>query len=128
MLTPHMTRPQGDDLAAMQADTAHGMAFWAGSGPAGKTCRECASWATSKSYKRDDIGGLCDRRCRKYRAMSGGINGGAIPHLKAACKYFSPAEKAPPLIPTRGKNALKKGDDDAAMRRQRCPFLRRSAR
>lgn len=89
-----LTKPQGEELAALQADTVRGMAFWAGTGEPGKTCRECLSWGVGKKFKRDRWGELMARRCSKYARMSG-RSGPGVPHHKAACKYFENSPRSP---------------------------------
>lgn len=89
-----LTKPQGEDLAKMQADTARGMAFWSGSGPPWATCRECIAWGVGRKFKRDRWGELLPRRCTTYSRMAG-RSGPGVPHHKAACKYFEARPKAP---------------------------------
>lgn len=95
-LTPHMTIAQGDEVARMQAMSVPGIAHWAGSGPEGKTCRECTFWSCSKSYKRNE-GQLEPRRCRKFPRLSGGTLGAGVPHDTAACKWFGQAASPAPI-------------------------------
>jgi hypothetical protein len=53
----YLTEPN-PELAALVKATPPGMAHWAGTGPAGKVCRDCAAWV------------LIDNRrlCAKYEA------------------------------------------------------------
>lgn len=56
-LFAHLTQPNAD-LGAKIAATPSGMAFWAGTGPANTTCRECAFFDHQKSYyAKKGIGG-----------------------------------------------------------------------
>jgi len=101
MLDAHLTRPQGEVLAAMQAATVPGMAHWALSGPEGTACFQCKHWATAPNgrYKRSN-GVLCARRCRQFTKMNRANLGGAGPAVEPeapACKYFAPAKAAPDL-------------------------------
>ena len=97
-LANHMTRPQGAEMAAMQAATAHGMAFWAGSGPEDRTCRECKLWGWYRPHKRTEEGALRPRCCAAYRAMNQGVQGGGVPHDIPACKYFRPTDEPPAIV------------------------------
>lgn len=76
-----------------------GMAHFAGSGPALKTCRECEFWGGPQPDYRSKNGkwrGLIKpARCRKYRALTGAI-GDEIPDDAAACRHFEESEKIPP--------------------------------
>lgn len=79
------------------AKTPAGMAFWAGTGPKGKTCRECAHY-TFQGYGSDSI--LKKGPCQKYVSYRG-IDTHKIPFRTAACKYFELNEK-PPAIEKQG--------------------------
>jgi len=82
--------------------TVPGMAHFAKSGPAGKTCRECFHWdgcgegdgyhSINGRYR----GALKPRACNKYRELMG-ATGNAIPHQTAACKYFE-VNDDPPVV------------------------------
>jgi hypothetical protein len=59
------------------------MAHWAGTGPTGKACRDCAAWVL--------VGRV--RLCDKYKRMMGKDEWETkkvIPSGTAACKYFEP--------------------------------------
>lgn len=83
-----LTEPN-PDLAALVRSTPHGCAFWSGTGPAGKTCGQCAhhqhvTWGTGTTF-----------RCGKYTAMMGGWQGSKrIPPDLRSCKYFEPKPEA----------------------------------
>lgn len=101
MLDQHLTRPQGEALAVMQAATKPGMAHWALSGPEGALCHQCKHWATAPNsrYRRSN-GVLCARRCRQFTKMNRANLGGAGPAVEPdtqACKYFGAAKIAPAL-------------------------------
>jgi hypothetical protein len=80
-----------------------GMAHFAGSGPVGKVCRECALWtgcgAQSGYYaKSGKFGGMLKPRpCAKHKEMMAGEVGPGVPHDARACKYFSQNETPPTL-------------------------------
>lgn len=98
-LSLHLTQPN-PELGKMIAATPSGMAHWAGSGPAGVTCRECIFFDHQKSYyskKGMNGGALKPARCKKYKAMTQ-ANGGNIPHETRACKYFSQADNVPSVV------------------------------
>ena len=98
MLDPHLTKPQGEELAAMQAATVPGMAFWAGSGLVGKTCRECESWGGGRALERNEDGFLKDAPCAKFKSLMGGfVVGQPISHELKSCRYFTPAERERPV-------------------------------
>jgi hypothetical protein len=73
----------------MVRNTPSGMAYWAGSGPEGKTCRECrnlgkAQYSTS--------GMLKATKCDKYTELS---------YDSRACKYFIQSENPPSIMATK---------------------------
>jgi hypothetical protein len=77
-----------------------GMAHFAGTGPAGKTCRECVFWNWSREgyYGQKKFGGtLKPQRCLRYSQLSNGRQGETIPSNAQACKYFEPAPTERPL-------------------------------
>lgn len=123
MLDPHLTKPQGEELAAMQAATVPGMAFWAGSGPAGRTCRECVHWSASGRYirhrkgnkaKRPE-GSLKDQRCDKYARLSYGREGDKLGYHTPACRYFEAlSEDRPAMMRWAGKHGWQPIDTPAA--------------
>jgi len=56
-LSLHLTQPNAE-LGRQIAATPSGMAFWAGTGPANTTCRECVFFDHQKSYyAKKGIGG-----------------------------------------------------------------------
>lgn len=88
---------------ATRRSTAPGMAHFAGTGPNGRTCRECLSWTgcggESGYYaKKGRHGGaLKPRACDKYREMMQDDVGPGVPHNTHACKYFSENATPPSL-------------------------------
>ncbi len=95
MLNKHLTKPQGEEMASLQEKTKPGMAFWSGSGPLGKTCRECVNWGWSKHFRRDPWGELRPRMCSKFIRLTGGQKGDGVPHHVEACKYFEERPSSP---------------------------------
>lgn len=90
----HLTEPD-QDLAEKRRRTPPGMAFWAGTGPAGATCRGCQFWL-SDGYLAD-CGLLKDSICGKYRSMMNGEAGAKLSHYTPACKYFAAELSERPL-------------------------------
>lgn len=84
------------DAAARQ--THPGQAHFAGSGPAGKTCRECIFYGHTKGgyyASRGKWRGLIlPAPCKKYRQMTQ-ETGPNVPDSAMACKYFE-ENTAPP--------------------------------
>ena len=77
-----------------QRRTAPGMAFWAGSGPAGRTCGDCIHlgyWASRLNKCGTPIGTRRSKGCAKFHALTG-THGPAINQYLWACKYFTPKE------------------------------------
>lgn len=97
IMSLHLTEPN-KELGEKRRKTPPGMAFWAGTGPAGKTCRECKFWENQGWLT--SCGLLKDAHCEKYTRMMNGNVGGRIPHFTVACKYFE-AEAFPPSIEKR---------------------------
>jgi hypothetical protein len=98
-ISAHLTQPN-KELGAMISQTPSGMAHWAGSGPEFKTCRECAHFDHGNSYySKTGMRGGCLKpaKCKKYRAMTQ-QNGGNIPRITRACKYFKQADVVPPVV------------------------------
>ncbi len=80
----------------MVKNTPSGMAYWAGTGPPGRTCRECRHFG----QKKGDIGynthGLLkNAKCAQYLSLSL-RDGRAIPHDSKACKFFEESVSPPP--------------------------------
>jgi hypothetical protein len=84
--TKHLT-----DTPEPQRRTAPGMAFWSGSGPAGKTCGDCVHlgyWASRLNRSGAPTGSRRSKGCAKYHALTG-VHGPAINPCLLACKYFA---------------------------------------
>lgn len=87
--------------------TPPGMAHWAGSGPEGKTCRECLRYSDEGRYaanaKKHPAGGLKPGRCLKFQEMrkaqrEKNIKGDKFPHTTPACKYFEQHPNPPVAV------------------------------
>jgi hypothetical protein len=73
-----------------------GMAHFAGTGPNGRTCRECSHWDQHGARNKYDTK-LKDERCKKFSALAQGKKGQAVPADAFACKYFDLNPNAPEL-------------------------------
>lgn len=71
-----------------QRVTHKGMAHFAGTGPNGRTCRECIHWDHfNGSYRKGD-GRISKASCKKFSALTRGEKGHPVPDDAMACKYF----------------------------------------
>lgn len=98
-LSSHLTQPNAH-LGRLIAATPPGMAFWAGTGPASITCRECAFFDHQNSYYATGGGHggmLKPARCKKFAQLTQKL-GDKISHDTRACKYFEQAEIVPPIV------------------------------
>lgn len=66
------------DTPTMHAATAPGMAHFAGSGPAGKHCKDCVFWSR-------------DAACDKFKQMVG-RKGPSISGWQLSCRHFQQKE------------------------------------
>ena len=78
------------------ARTPEGMAHWAGSGPKGKSCRECKHYTNEGRYSQNGKfpGYLKPGRCRKYATFMR-RRGPKFPVRTASCKHFEQNPDAP---------------------------------
>ena len=82
-----------------------GQAHIAGTGPAGKTCRECIFWGRHHADNTQSVPGYSrDDRKEKWRINDAACNtlrhrkaNRAIPPDAEACRLFEQAENPPPL-------------------------------
>lgn len=97
----HLTPAPADALARASHP---GMAYFANTGPAGATCRECIFWGAvfnpSRQYdytsKTGIKGGeIKPHACERYRQLMNGQIGPRVPQDARACKYFEANDKAP---------------------------------
>lgn len=99
---PRLTNPFPPDVAVAIAQTCGGMAHFAGTGPGGRTCRQCESWCRgAKKFRRDKVsegGGLHPRRCRSFSRLMQGLDGAGVPHDARACRHFVEASAPPPVV------------------------------
>lgn len=91
----HLTAGPIDTLARASHP---GMAHFAGTGPHGKTCRECKLWHhvlydyRAKNGKHRGL--ILPAWCEKYKQITQNI-GDKIPDDAAACKYFEENPQPP---------------------------------
>lgn len=95
---------------AMIGGTAAGMAHWAGTGPVGKTCRECeflygVTAFGAERYPPRDAGELRARRCHK-RTLLSGVEGEPIHPSSSACRYFVENPKPPAMHARRSSETI----------------------
>jgi hypothetical protein len=95
-LQKHLTEAPIDRFARASHP---GMAHFAGTGPQGKTCRECVFWAHGPHDYRAKNGkyrGLIEpAKCNKYQQITTQA-GAKVPDEAMSCRYFEQNE-APPL-------------------------------
>lgn len=96
----NQTNPYGDK-GQMYAATHPGMAAWAGSGPEGKTCRECKSFQSAGHYSVSGKhqGGLKPGICAEH-AKYMGKKGPAFPYYALACGKFDQSDNPPSIAVT----------------------------
>jgi hypothetical protein len=79
------------ELAAMMRATVPGMAHWSGSGPAGKTCGQCAHlgyWEQVRNSAGSSVGSRHrDGGCGKFFALTS-KRGAVVPPSTRACRHF----------------------------------------
>lgn len=98
-LTHGLNRAGQERVVAQARQTHVGQAHFGGSGPAGKTCRECISWQKTGSWHAmsGKHGGTpLPARCGKYRDLMR-ETGRAVPHSAYACRYFVASDSPQPL-------------------------------
>lgn len=86
------------DFDRALTQTHEGQAHLAGSGPAGRTCRECLLWAFDGYHATGGLnrvaGALKPATCGKYRELMRRA-GKAIPHHAKACRHFQENPQPP---------------------------------
>ena len=96
-LDPHLTANSATDKARF---THQGQAHFGGTGPKGKTCRECIHWCTFPGlmpayYGRQRGFEVKGQACREFgRLMQ--REGPAVPHDAPSCKHFQLSDDPPP--------------------------------
>ena len=96
-ISKHLTKAHAPDMQAKIDCTPAGMAHWAGTGPAGETCRRCLEMYDDEHPPKYEGGLITGRRCRKRSRLSG-AGSNAMPASTPACIYFKLNEKAPAEI------------------------------
>lgn len=81
----NLTAPN-PELEKYERDTVPGMAFWAGTGPVGKTCGQCGNYGyyyedSKRNSKHRDGCALFYKHTRKHA-------GTKLPESTPSCKYF----------------------------------------
>lgn len=98
--TSFLTKPH-DELTQKRFKDSHaGMAHWAGTGPEGKTCRECQFAFDFKRYGKSNKtlpGRLQNARCRKFQSMTG-KQGRKLDPNTASCRFFEEHPNPPALV------------------------------
>ena len=88
----YLTAGYPPELAAMMRATKPGQAHWAGSGPAGKTCGDCAHLGYQRQ-RRNASGDLVKSErtggCQQFFRLAGN-HGPVVPATASACRYFEP--------------------------------------
>lgn len=94
-MSDHLTNPYGEK-GKLYEQTYSGMAAWAGTGPDGKTCRECGHYKTKGYYSVNGkhAGGLKPGKCSMYTRMMK-APGSSFPYQARACNRFEQASNPP---------------------------------
>ena len=82
------------DVRRKAAMTHKGMAHFAGTGPAGKHCRECVFWQKTGRWFGS---GPAPARCGKFQQLTR-RPGPSVPHNAHACRHFELTDRAQPLL------------------------------
>ena len=75
-----------DPFQANASITHEGMASWAATGPAGRSCRDCASFGTGKQGRPDKP--TTKSGCRKWLELMNAKAAKTFPADTRACRYF----------------------------------------
>lgn len=84
-MSKHLTEPN-QELARLVRATPHGMAHWAGTGPAGATCGRCTHYGYSVW-----TGHRKPNNCALYYSRMGVHGRRPLPETTPSCKYFESA-------------------------------------
>ena len=87
-ISEHLTKPN-PELARLIEQTPAGMAHWAGTGPAGKACRDCQHFMGKIRRTGIGVGDMQPGRCRWF-----------ISAMKAALWRAVPVHRVPPDTPS----------------------------
>jgi len=77
----HLTETN-PDLVKFRRTTWHGMAHWAGTGPPGTNCGDCAHFVDVPCARGEY------HRCRMYLKLMGRYGEDRIPAPTASCRHF----------------------------------------
>lgn len=96
----HLTEMFDGGFSQQLRKTPPGMAHLAGTGPSGETCRTCRFFEAGKYYATGGKhrGQLRPAPCAKYRQLSNGVKGAAVPHSARACKHFEKSANPKPAV------------------------------
>jgi hypothetical protein len=83
-----------------------GQAHFCGTGPPGRTCRQCTHWWHDLSGY-DHKGFIKPARCRQFTALTNQL-GARVPADTPACKYFAPTNDLVP-VPFISPQQLRRG-------------------
>jgi hypothetical protein len=93
-MAPHMTFDAMDSLARI---TFCGQAHFAGTGPPGRTCRECEHWLGGGYHHHPSgIRTLKPAPCGRFADLMN-HPGSPVPQEALACKYYEAADRPPPV-------------------------------
>lgn len=96
-INPNLTIAHSERMRHWIAATPPGMAHWSGTGPKGRSCRECVHFINEGYYAASNAhsaNGLKPGRCRKYTALMG-FNGKKFQHRTASCSHFEENSEPP---------------------------------
>ena len=94
MFTFHLTPGYAPNLEAQMRATRPGQAHWAGSGPPGTTCGECAHLGYFRKHQNGSGDTVRTHRvggCAKFHELTQ-KHGPAVAKGAPACKYFQPKQ------------------------------------
>ena len=94
-----LNREGQEEVIGLLSQTHQGMAHFAGTGPAGATCRECKFWQHQKTWSSETgkgHGAPMPARCMRYQQLMH-EPGKMVPHDARACKHFDRTDAPQPL-------------------------------
>ncbi|HEX2554216.1 MAG TPA: hypothetical protein VHL98_10970 [Microvirga sp.] len=98
-VTHGLNREGQEDVIRRARGTHVGMAHFAGTGPAGRTCRECVFWMKTSTWFAEggkNGGGPRPAPCARYQQLTH-QRGGNVPHGASACRHFAAADHPQPM-------------------------------
>lgn len=99
-LTPRLTQALPQQQARQIAQSYEGQAHFAGTGPDGEICRNCAFWAPFGHSHYATRGTLKPQPCAKFKHLTGKL-GPDVPHDARACRHFERNPKPPRVAVSR---------------------------